>query len=101
MASYDCKECEYHNSYGNGKCKRFEYDCPFESLIKGKKRKEIEESIKEFRRILNRFKITEDWGEGYSVDQMYGIEYSINELEKCLNQDLYKEWLRISIGVIK
>lgn len=29
MACYDCEDCSLHHENG-GRCKRFEYDCPFD-----------------------------------------------------------------------
>lgn len=29
MACYDCEDCNLHIEHG-GKCRRFEYDCPFD-----------------------------------------------------------------------
>ena len=101
MACYDCEDCSINYQKG-GKCKRWEYDCPFSHLRSNNE----EEQIKKNEDLGKALKIKEKLEEvkalwdsmnfswNYDTELCY-INSIIRELEDKLDEDLIREWNEI------
>lgn len=96
MADYDCEYCELSKN-NNGRCRRWEYNCPF-TFLENKvdedieKLKLIESKLKECIEIFNTIEHKDSF-----EDVENNIKFALNHLEdNFLNEELYKDWEEIN-----
>lgn len=96
MGCYDCEVCLKSTKYG-GKCKRFEYICPF--LIV---EKYDSEELKSIREAIN--KISQAIGQLRELDtkdcmeeEVNSISFQLSLLEDAVDEDMEKEWNEIAM----
>lgn len=94
MACYDCEDCSKSITYG-GKCKRFEYDCPFTIVEKysSDNLKSIRNEIRKISECINHLKKLDD--EECMEDDINRIQSQLSLLEDKVNEDTEKEWNEI------
>lgn len=91
MACYDCEDCSRSVEYG-GKCKRFEYNCPFGIVenYDSEKLKSIREAIKTISEAIDRLKELDS--EEYMEDEISSLKSQLSMLEDKVDEDTEKEW---------
>lgn len=95
MACYDCEECSKSINYG-GKCKKFEYNCPFVLVEKYeyKDLNRIREVIKNISKSIAELKNLDE--ECYMEDEISSIEFQVSLLADKVNEETEKEWKEIN-----
>lgn len=95
MACYDCEECSKSIEYG-GKCKRFEYNCPFVLIEKYKKENlnEIRTAINRISESIDKLKSIDD--DCYMEDEISSIEFQISLLKDKTDENIEMEWQEIN-----
>lgn len=95
MACYDCEDCSKSIEYG-GKCKRFEYNCPF-SLVEKYKEKELAEIRTAIKHILESVEQLKELDvDCYMEDEISSIEFQVSLLTDKIDEDIEKEWQEIN-----
>lgn len=94
MACYDCEDCLKSTNYG-GKCKRFEYNCPFVIVEKydSEKLKSIRTAIKKISETIEQLKELDT--DNYMEDEISSIFFQLSLLEDKVDEDTEKEWNEI------
>ena len=95
MACYDCEECSKSINYG-GKCKRFEYNCPFDLVEKyeNKDLHRIRDAIKNISKSIAELKnLDKDY---YMEDEISSIEFQVSLLADKVDEETEKEWEEIN-----
>lgn len=94
MACYDCEDCSRNISYG-GKCKRFEYDCPFGIVAKydSEKLSKIREATRSISAAIENLKELDN--KEYMEEETNGITFQLSLLEDKISEDIEKEWKEI------
>ena len=96
MACYDCEDCSRSVEYG-GKCKRFEYNCPFLIVEKydKEKLKSIRKAIKEIRQAIEQLiELDSDY---YMEDEINSVAFQLSLLKDKVDEDIEKEWNEIAM----
>lgn len=95
MGCYDCEECSKSIEYG-GKCKRFEYNCPFVLIEKYKKENlnEIRTAINRISESIDKLKSIDD--NCYMEDEISSIEFQISLLKDKTDENIEREWQEIN-----
>lgn len=95
MGCYDCEECSKSIEYG-GKCKRFEYNCPFVLIEKYKKENlnEIRTAINRISESIDKLKSIDD--NCYMEDEISSIEFQISLLKDKTDENIEREWQKIN-----
>lgn len=95
MACYDCEECSKSINYG-GKCKKFEYNCPFVLVEKYeyKDLNRIREAIKNISKSIAELKNLDE--ECYMEDEISSIEFQVSLLADKVDEETEKEWKEIN-----
>lgn len=95
MGCYDCEECSKSIEYG-GKCKRFEYNCPFVLIEKYKKENlnEIRTAINRISESIDKLKSIDD--DCYMEDEISSIEFQISLLKDKTDENIEREWQEIN-----
>lgn len=95
MACYDCEECSKSINYG-GKCKKFEYNCPFVLVEKYENRdlNRIRETIKNISKSIAELKNLDE--ECYMEDEISSIEFQVSLLADKVDEETEKEWKEIN-----
>lgn len=95
MACYDCEDCSRSIGYG-GKCKRFEYNCPFTIVEKydSEKLKSIRVAIGKISEAIEQLKELDT--EDYMEDEINSVAFQLSILEDKIDEDIEKEWNEIS-----
>lgn len=95
MGCYDCEECSKSIEYG-GKCKRFEYNCPFVLIEKYKKENlnEIRTAINRISESIDKLKSIDD--NCYMEDEISSIEFQISLLKDKTDENIEMEWQEIN-----
>ena len=95
MACYDC-ECCSNSVENDGKCKRFEYNCPFLVVdeYNSEKLKAIRETVKSMSDAIEQLKKLDT--EYYMEDEIRSIKFQLSLLEDKVNEDTEKEWNEIA-----
>lgn len=95
MGCYDCEECSKSIEYG-GKCKRFEYNCPFVLIEKYKKENlnEIRTAINRISESIDKLKSIDD--DCYMEDEISSIEFQISLLKDKTDENIEMEWQEIN-----
>lgn len=94
MACYDCEDCSRSIEYG-GKCKRFEYNCPF-GVVENygpEKLALLREQVKTISETIEKLKELDD--EEYLDDEINSIQFQVSLLEDKIDEDIEKEWNEI------
>lgn len=96
MACYDCEDCSRSVEYG-GKCKRFEYNCPFLIVEKydAEKLKSIREAISKISQAIEQLKELDT--EEYMEDEINSVSFQLSLLEDKVDEDTEKEWNEIAM----
>ena len=98
MACYDCEDCKHNNYYG-GKCKRFEYNCPF-TIVENYSSQEvafIRNVIEDISRNLNiLIKIDEDGNHYLMYEDIDAITSRLSELKEKVSYEIEQEWNEIN-----
>lgn len=95
MACYDCEECSKSINYG-GKCKRFEYNCPFVLMEKYENQDldKIRDAIKNISKSIVELKnLDKDY---YMEDEIASIEFQVSLLADKVDEETEKEWKEIN-----
>ena len=98
MACYDCEDCKYSSYYG-GKCKRFEYNCPF-IIVENYSSQEVTfirnvvEDISRNLNILN--KIDEDGNHYLMYEDIDALTSRLSELKEKISYEIEQEWNEIN-----
>lgn len=95
MACYDCEDCSRSVEYG-GKCKRFEYNCPFLIVEKynSEKLKSIRNAVEKISEAIEHLKELDT--EDYMEDEINSISFQLSFLEEKVDEDIEREWNEIS-----
>lgn len=95
MGCYDCEECSKSIEYG-GKCKRFEYNCPFVLIEQYKKENlnEIRTAINRISESIDKLKSIDD--DCYMEDEISSIECQISLLKDKTDENIEMEWQEIN-----
>lgn len=95
MACYDCEECSKSINYG-GKCKRFEYDCPFILMetYENEDLNKIRDAIKNISKSIAELKKLDE--ECYMEDEISSIEFQVSLLADKVDEETEKEWKEIN-----
>ena len=95
MACYDCEECSKSINYG-GKCKRFEYNCPFVLVEKygNQDLDKIRDAIKNISKSIAELKNLDE--ECYMEDEIASIEFQVSLLADKVDEETEKEWKEIN-----
>lgn len=94
MACYDCEDCSKSAEYG-GKCKRFEYNCPFVIVEKygSEKLKSIRTAIEKISEAIEQLKELDT--EYYMEDEINSVSFQLSLLEDKVDEDTENEWNEI------
>ena len=95
MACYDCEDCSKSVQNG-GKCKRFDYNCPFLVVDEydSEKLKAIRETVKSISDAIEQLKELDT--EYYMEDEIRSIKFQLSLLEDKVDEDTEKEWNEIT-----
>lgn len=95
MACYDCEDCSRSIEYG-GKCKRFEYNCPFTIVKKydSEKLKSIRAAIEKISEAIEQLKKLDT--EDYMEDEISSVSFQLSILGDRIDEDIEKEWNEIT-----
>lgn len=94
MACYDCEDCSKSVEYG-GKCKRFEYNCPFLIVEKynSDELQSMREAIKKISEAIDELKRLDT--KEYLDDEISSVSFQLSLLEDKVDEDTEKEWKEI------
>ena len=99
MACYDCEDCNRSIKYG-GKCRRFEYSCPFtliEQMIENKDNVlalKFQVMIKNSKDMLEELKVL---NKDYNLhEDISRLNFFITELEDKISDELINEYNKIT-----
>lgn len=94
MACYDCEDCSKSVEYG-GKCKRFEYNCPFLIVEKynSDELQPMREAIKKISEAIDELKRLDT--KEYLDDEISSVSFQLSLLEDKVDEDTEKEWKEI------
>ena len=94
MACYDCEYCSMSIDHG-GKCKRFEYNCPFLIVEKydSEKLKLIREAIGKISEAIEQLREIDS--ENYLEDEINSVKFQLSLLEDEVDEDTEREWNEI------
>lgn len=97
MACYDCEDCDLHIEHG-GKCRRFEYDCPFDlyqSLDKFPvEAAEIVFLLNEIKRADKRIQEIVDKTHSYGIRVLDNLHWAVSRLDDDIASA--EEWAEIN-----
>lgn len=94
MACYDCEDCSKSIEYG-GKCKRFEYNCPFTIVGKydSEKLKSIRDAVERISKTIEQLKELDS--EDYMEDEINSVSFQLSLLKDKIDEDIENEWNEI------
>ena len=94
MACYDCEDCSRSIEYG-GKCKRFEYNCPFTIVEKydSEKLKSVRAAIGKISEAIEQLKELDT--EDYMEDEISSLLFQLSLFENKVDEDTEREWNEI------
>lgn len=94
MACYDCDDCQYRISKG-GKCKRFEYTCPYSlvSFTKIENVKEIQNKAKQIELLIESIKTLDE--DGMLSDEISTLKNGLVDILEFSSEQMIEEWQEI------
>lgn len=95
MACYDCEDCNKHINNG-GKCKQFEYNCPYDLVdsININSVKQIQEKAKEIERLIKDIESLD--AEGTLWNEISNLRIGLNEIIDYSSDDIIVQWREIN-----
>lgn len=94
MACYDCDDCGYSRNKG-GKCKKFEYTCPYNlvSFSKIENVKEIQNKAKQIELLIESIKTLDE--DGMLSDEISTLKNGLVDILEFSSEQMIEEWQEI------